>query len=235
MHWIEVRDDINLALAKPEKLIFAVLKPSRLVLKVPENMKNHFCIFSHDSTTLSLSLARGASVDLEWICFGGEFANDLQITLGENSNVKIRGAGKFNTNDKISYNYSAQHLDSNSQSDFVFFGSLDDNAQKNSTLKIDFVNGAKNCIGNEREDMILLGENVKNRCIPQIVCAESDVVGNHGLSCGHIDDDTRNYLESRGISEKQAKTTIANARILQVVKDMRSQKALQYLERFLNV
>lgn len=47
--------------------------------------------------------------------------------------------------------------------------------------------GAK---GTEREDVLLLGDDIVNQTIPLILCAEEDVEGNHGASMGDLDDAT---------------------------------------------
>ncbi len=45
---------------------------------------------------------------------------------------------------------------------------------------------------------LLLGEDVVNRTIPLILCAEEDVEGNHGASIGQLDEDILFYMNSEG-------------------------------------
>ena len=66
---------------------------------------------------------------------------------------------------------------------------------------IDFVKGCAGSVGNEKEDVLLLGDDVVNQTIPLILCAEEDVEGNHGASIGELDEKTLFYLMSRGIYE----------------------------------
>ena len=64
---------------------------------------------------------------------------------------------------------------------------------------IDFKNGSSDSVGNEKETVLMLGENVVNKTVPLILCAEENVVGNHGATIGELDDETLFYFESRGI------------------------------------
>ena len=42
---------------------------------------------------------------------------------------------------------------------------------------IDFRNGSSGSVGNEKETVLMLGEDVVNKTVPLILCAEEDVVG----------------------------------------------------------
>ena len=47
----------------------------------------------------------------------------------------------------------------------------------------------------------MLGDGVINKTVPLILCAEENVVGNHGATIGELDDETLFYFESRGIGK----------------------------------
>ena len=68
-------------------------------------------------------------------------------------------------------------------------------------------------MGNEKETVLMLGENVVNKTVPLILCAEENVVGNHGATIGELDDETLFYFESRGISREAAEKLLARASI----------------------
>ena len=69
---------------------------------------------------------------------------------------------------------------------------------------IDFKNGSAGSAGNEKETVLLLGDDVVNKTVPLILCAEENVVGNHGATIGELDDDTLFYFASRGIRPRAA-------------------------------
>ena len=60
--------------------------------------------------------------------------------------------------------------------------------------------GAK---GDEKEDVLLVGDNMVNQTIPLILCAEEDVEGNHGASIGKLDENMLFYAATRGIPRRR--------------------------------
>lgn len=58
---------------------------------------------------------------------------------------------------------------------------------------IDFVHGCVGAKGDEKEDVLLVGDNMVNQTIPLILCAEEDVEGNHGASIGKLDENMLFY------------------------------------------
>ena len=90
---------------------------------------------------------------------------------------------------------------------------LNGNAFKLFRGSIDFVKGCAGSVGNEKEDVLLLGDDVVNQTIPLILCAEEDVEGNHGASIGELDEKTLFYLMSRGFTKEAAEAMIAGARL----------------------
>ena len=58
-----------------------------------------------------------------------------------------------------------------------------------------------------------LGDDVVNKTIPIILCAEENVVGNHGATIGDLDADTLFYFESRGIDRQEAQNIMLRANI----------------------
>ena len=86
--------------------------------------------------------------------------------------------------------------------------------------------------------VLMLGDDVVNKTVPLILCAEENVVGNHGATIGELDDETLFYFESRGITRAQAENILARAaieRFARTVDDeaLRAQ-ILQTLEEELN-
>ena len=115
---------------------------------------------------------------------------------------------------------------------------LKDAAKKVFRGTIDFKTGSANSVGNEKETVLMLGDDVVNKTVPLILCAEENVVGNHGATIGELDDETLFYFESRGISREEAENILARAsieRFARTVDDeaLRAQ-ILQTLEEELN-
>ncbi len=96
-------------------------------------------------------------------------------------------------------NYVARHHGRKTESLMESSGVLSGEAFKLFRGTIDFVKGCPGSVGNEKEDVLLLGDDVVNQTIPLILCAEEDVEGNHGASIGELDEKTLFYLMSRGL------------------------------------
>ena len=59
----------------------------------------------------------------------------------------------------------------------------------------------------------MLGDGVVNKTVPLILCAEENVVGNHGATIGELDEDTLFYFASRGIDRAAAEAILARAAV----------------------
>ena len=82
---------------------------------------------------------------------------------------------------------------------------------------IDFRNGSAGAKGSEKEDVILMNEEVVNKTVPVILCDEEDVEGSHGATIGRIDEQHIYYMQSRGIPEEKIYELITRARLLKII------------------
>ena len=82
---------------------------------------------------------------------------------------------------------------------------------------IDFDKGCCGAVGAENEDVLLIGEKVKNKTVPLILCAEEDVQGSHGASIGRVDEQHIFYMQSRGLPEEKIVQLMAFSKIAQIV------------------
>ena len=171
--------------------------------------------------------APGAGVDMTQILMGrGDLYSDNDTELvGDGSQT-------------IDVNVVVNHYGKNTECEIDTSGALKDAAKKVFRGTIDFKTGSSNSVGNEKETVLMLGDDVINKTVPLILCAEENVVGNHGATIGELDDETLFYFESRGISRAQAENILARAsieRFARTVDDeaLRAQ-ILQTLEEELN-
>lgn len=105
------------------------------------------------------------------------------------------------------------HYGRETKSEIHAGGALRDAAEKTFRGTIDFKRGASGSVGSELETVLMLGEDAVNKTVPVILCAEEDVVGEHGASIGALDEETLFYFESRGIGRAQAEELLARAAI----------------------
>ncbi|MDO4281106.1 MAG: SufD family Fe-S cluster assembly protein [Peptococcaceae bacterium] len=139
---------------------------------------------------------------------GGEAAlagekSDFQASIGY-----LGGAGEV-----LDMNYTARHLAKKTNSLMTAAGVLADGSSKLFRGTIDFPHGCPGSKGEEREEVLLLGDDLVNQTIPLILCAEEDVEGDHGATIGKLDDAMLFYLASRGIPAAEAERIMARARL----------------------
>ena len=94
-----------------------------------------------------------------------------------------------------------------------FFGALFEDAQKAFRGTLDFRAGSVKAVGDEQEDILLFGDEVINKTIPLILCEEEDVDGRHAATIGRLSDDMLFYMQTRGISEEEAKRLMVKAKL----------------------
>ena len=161
------------------------------------------------------------------ICREGARFNLTKLELGAEklyagANIDLAGDDAY-FNTEIAYhgrpgqtldmNYVALHHGKRTESAMQANGTLEDGSKKIFRGTIDFQKGCGGSVGNENENVLLLGDNMVNQTIPLILCKEEDVEGNHGASIGRLDEKVLFYLGARGIPEAQAQQMIAQARI----------------------
>ncbi|MDI6619294.1 MAG: SufD family Fe-S cluster assembly protein [Clostridiales bacterium] len=118
---------------------------------------------------------------------------------------------------KIDIGIVAEHKGKNTESKIEAHGALLDSSEKIFRGTIDFKRGSSGSKGREEETTMLLGQHVRNRTAPLILCAEEDVDGRHAASIGHVDEDRLFYLMSRGLNESEARKMLIEAAFSPVV------------------
>ncbi|MEE1114057.1 MAG: SufD family Fe-S cluster assembly protein [Eubacterium sp.] len=145
---------------------------------------------------------------------GHDVYQGCQIDLaGYQSSMKTDIAYLVKNDAVLDMNYFANHTGKKTECEINVNGVLRDKATKTFRGTIDFKKGASGAVGNEKEDVLLMDEGVHNQTIPLILCAEEDVVGNHGATIGRLDESLMFYLESRGMDREAINEMLAGARI----------------------
>lgn len=142
-----------------------------------------------------------------------------QIDLaGYKSSLKTDIAYRLKGSEHLDMNYFANHTGKKTECEINVNGVLRDTSSKILRATIDLKKGAKGAVGNEKEDVLLMDEGVRNKTIPLILCTEEDVEGNHGATIGRLDESLMFYMKSRGLSREQIYEMMADARIASVAK-----------------
>ena len=125
----------------------------------------------------------------------------------------------------VDLNLVVDHWGQKTTSEINASGALKDDARKTFRGTIDFKKGSTGSVGNEQETVLMLGDGAVNKTVPLILCAEENVVGNHGATIGELDEDTLFYFESRGISAAEAENIMARAAIERLARTLQNETA----------
>ena len=125
----------------------------------------------------------------------------------------------------VDLNLVVDHWGQKTTSEINAAGALKDDARKIFRGTIDFKKGSTGSVGNEQETVLMLGDGAVNKTVPLILCAEENVVGNHGATIGELDEDTLFYFESRGISAAEAENVMARAAIERLARTLQDETA----------
>ena len=120
--------------------------------------------------------------------------------LGNESSLQSDIGYLLQDDQRLDMNYVALHEGKRTNSEINASGVLKDASSKLFRGTIDFQHGSAESVGAEKEDVLLMGDDVVNQTIPLILCAEEDVEGNHGASIGELDEKTLFYLACRTAS-----------------------------------
>ena len=164
--------------------------------------------------------ADGGRIELTQVLVGrGDVYCDSGVELnGRQSGLKAAIGYLGRESQKLDMNLVVNHWGKNTESEIDASGALRDEAKKIFRGTIDFKRGSSDSVGNEKETVRMLGDDVTNRTVPLILCAEENVVGNHGASIGQLDDETLFYFERRGIGRDVAEKLLARASIERVAR-----------------
>ena len=145
---------------------------------------------------------------------GKHIASGLHVNLnGYKSSFKSNVAYICKENQLLDMNHIVYHFGKKSECDMHVNGTLEGSAKKTYRGTIDFKNGCCGSKGNEMEEVLLLSPLALNNSLPVILCDEEDVEGEHGSTIGRISQDILFYMQTRGISQKEAEKLLSKAKI----------------------
>lgn len=137
---------------------------------------------------------------------------------GKAASFELASAYLLKSGQKLDLNYVCDHYGKNTECNMISNGVLYKGAEKIYRGTIDFKRGCKGAVGNETEDVLLMDDDIINKTVPVILCAEEDVEGNHGATIGKINDELMFYMTSRGLDESTIYDMLAKARMESVAK-----------------
>ena len=159
--------------------------------------------------------ADNAEVHFTQLELGGQHVDSGLYTelRGYKAAFKSKVAYLCKNEQYLDMNHIVYHFGKKTTCDMKVNGTVKDNAIKSYRGTIDFKNGCCGSKGNEMEETLLLSPKAINKSLPVILCDEEDVEGEHGATIGRLSSEILFYMESRGISEKEAEIIMSRAKI----------------------
>ena len=160
-------------------------------------------------------LDKDARVSVRHVVLGGGFtATGLAADLrGDRSRIDVDTSYLASGTQQRDFNYIIRHRGRKTVSNMDANGVLTGTSKKCLRGSIDLIHGAKGAEGNERETVLLASKGVDNKTVPNILCDEDDVAGNHGATIGHVRPDQLFYAACRGLSQEQTEALFLSAKL----------------------
>ena len=164
---------------------------------------------------LGIELDENARLSIDQNVFGGAQAFEgCAVDLrGDQAQATLATHYLGQQQQKRDFNFLMRHRGKHTTSTMEANGVLADQSLKTLRGTIDFVRGCQGAEASELETVLLTDKTAINRSVPVILCGEDDVAGNHGATIGSMNPEQLFYLESRGLSAKQAQAMLLQATV----------------------
>lgn len=224
-HMIEI-DNNNIAI-KELNIILEENSSSNIMILVNENDKKTYRdikikISGKDNSSANIIIMYGIgrntfSLDSVYVegkntnihmtyVFLGSDNQYMKHTTNCMENAKIIVDGMYILDDRniLDVMYMAKHEEKNGNTNLLLEGAMLDNSTKLFKGIIDFKKGSTGSVADEKETVMLLSDEAKQKSLPILLSSESDITGNHAATVGKVDEKKLFYLKSRGIDEEEA-------------------------------
>lgn len=158
--------------------------------------------FSLDSVYVE---GKNSNIHMTYVFLGSD-NQYMKHTTNCMENAKITVDGMYILDDRniLDMMYMAKHEEKNGNTNLLLEGAMLDNSTKLFKGIIDFKKGSTGSAADEKETVMLLSDEAKQKSLPILLSSESDITGNHAATVGKIDEKKLFYLKSRGIDEEEA-------------------------------
>lgn len=179
------------------------------------------------------SLEEESKLNTTWIEIGGKdkISNYYTKLIGNFSKNELNVVYLGKENDIIDINYNMEAYGKKTEEVINVQGAITDNVKKNFKGTIDFKEGATKSVGKENENCMLLSPNAKSKSLPMLLCHEEDVVGEHGVSSGKIDENKLFYIMTKGISYNDAKKLIIKANFYEILNNVKNEEIKKIIDK----
>lgn len=148
-----------------------------------------------------------------WVDFL-QMTDDLSVLANLNDDAakcKINCAYLTNKNNKLNINIKVLHKYKNTTSEQHIKGIVVDESAVSFKGVIEIPKDNQKCDGRQYHRGLVLSPKAKIEAVPQLEIWADDVVCSHGSAIGPLDANQLFYLQTRGLSEHEAKKMLLNS------------------------
>lgn len=168
---------------------------------------------------------------LVWTSGSGEITVNAKL-VGRGAKLNVVGAFFLSNKDEVKLDINISHVAQDTSSDTLIKSVLSGSSVGKFYGLVDIKKGAKNTNTFFREDALLLSGSAKAEAIPALEIDENEVKAGHASTVGPVDAEMLFYLQSRGITQSEARRLIVQGYFIGVLNQL-PQKEKTHLENFL--
>lgn len=178
--------------------------------------------FQINNTHINQEKASSIQTNISTMC-GELVRNDLIVNLnGEYCNTELNGFYLPEKEQHFDNYIKINHNSPNCTSKQLYKGVVDNKAEASFFGKVYVAPGSQKTDASQSNRNIILSDYAKVYSKPQLEIYADDVSCSHGSTTGQLDKNVLFYLQSRGISERIAKTLLLTAFIHEVIDKIQS-------------
>jgi len=185
-------------------------------------------------STLRVQQEKYSNIKSHSVLFGGAIVrnNVHPVLAGEGGNSLINGLYMSNDRQHMDNFMRVEHASPHCDSRQVYNGVLDDSSRGVFHGRIIVHEGAVKTDAKQTNRNLLLSDTAQIDTKPQLEIYNDDVKCTHGATIGQMDENAIFYLQSRGISKKEAKTIMVKGFTGESFSNMSLHPLREYLEKF---
>jgi len=185
-------------------------------------------------STLRVQQEKYSNIKSHSILFGGAIVrnNVHPVLAGEGGNSLINGLYMSNGRQHMDNFMRVEHASPHCDSRQIYNGVLDDNSRGVFHGRIIVHEGAVKTDAKQTNRNLLLSDSAQIDTKPQLEIYNDDVKCTHGATIGQMDENAIFYLQSRGISKKEAETIMVKGFTGESFSNMSLLPLREYLEKY---
>jgi Fe-S cluster assembly protein SufD len=218
-----------------QRLLYVDNLPEKLVLEVPENgslILNIAAFRPYNNTEIDVKVAPGGSFHGAFADFSSSkavFSLNVHL-LGSGSNCEWHLASVSQNEDRKDFETSVYHESENSEALMSNYGLCRDHSTLIFSGVSEIKKGAFKTKTRQEAKIIVFDPHAIGRASPILKIGENDVEASHAAVVGRLNEDHLFYLESRGVSEDEAKRLITLGYLKPIEAYFDDQKLIQKMD-----